>query len=111
METPIGDDDDSHLGDFIEDQGTMAPVEAAVYTSLGDATKEVLDHPPSGMPAKRGKAEKNPAHRNRCLGLRRPSTVSRRQGGGHQAAFLRLPDRLVHVSVSRKLRSRSERDG
>jgi RNA polymerase primary sigma factor len=43
METPIGDDDDSHLGDFIEDIGTMAPVEAAVYTSLRDATKEVLD--------------------------------------------------------------------
>jgi RNA polymerase primary sigma factor len=43
METPIGDDDDSHLGDFIEDTGTMAPVEAAIYTSLQDATKEVLD--------------------------------------------------------------------
>jgi RNA polymerase primary sigma factor len=43
METPIGDDDDSHLGDFIEDTGTMAPVDAAVYTSLQDATKEVLD--------------------------------------------------------------------
>ena len=43
METPIGDDDDSHLGDFIEDQATLAPVEAAVYTSLRDATKDVLD--------------------------------------------------------------------
>jgi RNA polymerase primary sigma factor len=43
METPIGDDDDSHLGDFIEDTGTMAPSDAAVYTSLRDATKEVLD--------------------------------------------------------------------
>ncbi len=43
METPIGDDDDSHLGDFIEDTSTMAPVDAAVYTSLRDATKEVLD--------------------------------------------------------------------
>jgi RNA polymerase primary sigma factor len=43
METPIGDDDDSHLGDFIEDNSTMAPVDAAVYTSLRDATKEVLD--------------------------------------------------------------------
>ncbi|WP_374338176.1 RNA polymerase sigma factor RpoD [Leeia sp.] len=43
METPIGDDDDSHLGDFIEDAVTMAPVEAAVYASLKDATKEVLD--------------------------------------------------------------------
>ena len=43
METPIGDDEDSHLGDFIEDTGTMAPVDAAVYTSLQDATSEVLD--------------------------------------------------------------------
>jgi RNA polymerase primary sigma factor len=43
METPIGDDDDSHLGDFIEDASTMAPVDAAVYGSLRDATKDVLD--------------------------------------------------------------------
>ncbi|MDA0225978.1 MAG: RNA polymerase sigma factor RpoD, partial [Proteobacteria bacterium] len=43
METPIGDDDDSHLGDFIEDQSTMAPADAATYSSLRDVTKEVLD--------------------------------------------------------------------
>ena len=43
METPIGDDEDSHLGDFIEDTGTMAPIDAAVYTSLKEATAEVLD--------------------------------------------------------------------
>ncbi len=43
METPIGDDDDSHLGDFIEDQATMAPSDSAVYASLRDATKDVLD--------------------------------------------------------------------
>ncbi len=43
METPIGDDDDSHLGDFIEDTATVAPSEAAVYTSLKDATSEILD--------------------------------------------------------------------
>ncbi len=43
METPIGDDDDSHLGDFIEDAATMAPVDAAVYTSLRDVTKDILD--------------------------------------------------------------------
>ena len=43
METPIGDDDDSHLGDFIEDQTTMAPSDSAVYASLRDATKDVLD--------------------------------------------------------------------
>ncbi|MBI2314195.1 MAG: RNA polymerase sigma factor RpoD [Betaproteobacteria bacterium] len=43
METPIGDDDDSHLGDFIEDSATMAPSDAAVYASLRNATKDVLD--------------------------------------------------------------------
>jgi RNA polymerase primary sigma factor len=43
METPIGDDDDSHLGDFIEDQSTMAPGDSAVYASLRGVTKEVLD--------------------------------------------------------------------
>ncbi|PTD95636.1 RNA polymerase sigma factor RpoD [Pseudothauera lacus] len=43
METPIGDDDDSHLGDFIEDTATLAPAEAAMYSSLRDATGEVLD--------------------------------------------------------------------
>ena len=43
METPIGDDDDSHLGDFIEDQATMAPVDAAVYAGLREVTKEILD--------------------------------------------------------------------
>ena len=43
METPIGDDEDSHLGDFIEDSVTMAPADAAVYTSLRDVTKDILD--------------------------------------------------------------------
>ncbi|XXG93102.1 RNA polymerase sigma factor RpoD [Neisseria sp. Ec49-e6-T10] len=43
METPIGDDDDSHLGDFIEDQNNMAPADAAMHTSLREATKEVLE--------------------------------------------------------------------
>src|ERR1022692_4075060 len=39
METPVGDDDDSHLGDFIEDQATMAPSDAAVNASLRDVCK------------------------------------------------------------------------
>ena len=43
METPIGDDDDSHLGDFIEDSGTLAPAEAALHGSMRDVVKEVLD--------------------------------------------------------------------
>ncbi|MFA7240553.1 MAG: RNA polymerase sigma factor RpoD [Sulfuricellaceae bacterium] len=43
METPIGDDDDSHLGDFIEDASTLAPADAAMYTGLREVTKEILD--------------------------------------------------------------------
>ena len=43
METPIGDDDDSHLGDFIEDQANTAPIEAAMQAGLRDVVKEILD--------------------------------------------------------------------
>ncbi|EFH21874.1 RNA polymerase sigma factor RpoD [Neisseria polysaccharea ATCC 43768] len=43
METPIGDDDDSHLGDFIEDANNIAPADAAMYTSLHEVTKEILE--------------------------------------------------------------------
>ncbi len=43
METPIGDDDDSHLGDFIEDQSTLLPADAAMYSSLRGVTAEILD--------------------------------------------------------------------
>ncbi|AUT55522.1 RNA polymerase sigma factor RpoD [Paraburkholderia caribensis] len=43
METPIGDDDDSHLGDFIEDNNTVAPADAALHASMRDVVKDVLD--------------------------------------------------------------------
>ena len=43
METPIGDDEDSHLGDFIEDVGTLTPDDAAIYTSLRSVTSEILE--------------------------------------------------------------------
>jgi len=43
METPIGDDEDSHLGDFIEDVGTLTPDDAAVYSSLRNVTNEILE--------------------------------------------------------------------
>ncbi len=42
METPIGDDEDSHLGDFIEDQGTLMPVDSATFEGLCRTTREVL---------------------------------------------------------------------
>jgi RNA polymerase primary sigma factor len=43
METPIGDDDDSHLGDFIEDTTNTAPADAAVQAGLRDIVKDILD--------------------------------------------------------------------
>jgi RNA polymerase primary sigma factor len=43
METPIGDDEDSHLGDFIEDSNVLSPVESATSLGLSEATQEVLE--------------------------------------------------------------------
>jgi len=43
METPIGDDEDSHLGDFIEDVNIMSPIDSATTESLTEATREVLN--------------------------------------------------------------------
>jgi RNA polymerase primary sigma factor len=43
METPIGDDDDSHLGDFIEDNNTLAPADAALHASMRNVVKDILD--------------------------------------------------------------------
>jgi len=43
METPIGDDEDSHLGDFIEDQNIQSPAETANTTGLKSATRNILE--------------------------------------------------------------------
>ncbi|MGH8461397.1 MAG: RNA polymerase sigma factor RpoD, partial [Stenotrophobium sp.] len=42
METPIGDDEDSHLGDFIEDLAAVSPLESATSSSLAEATHQIL---------------------------------------------------------------------
>jgi RNA polymerase primary sigma factor len=42
METPIGDEEDSHLGDFIEDNNTLSPVDSATHSGLHEATNDVL---------------------------------------------------------------------
>ncbi len=51
METPIGDDEDSHLGDFIEDQQALAPLDSATFEGLREATQDVL----SGLTAREAK--------------------------------------------------------
>ncbi|EPO6705724.1 RNA polymerase sigma factor RpoD [Pseudomonas aeruginosa] len=51
METPIGDDEDSHLGDFIEDSTMQSPIEMATSESLKESTREVL----AGLTAREAK--------------------------------------------------------
>ncbi|CAL1241397.1 RNA polymerase sigma factor RpoD [Candidatus Methylocalor cossyra] len=51
METPIGDDEDSHLGDFIEDSKVMSPIEHATVASLRETTQQVL----AGLTAREAK--------------------------------------------------------
>ena len=43
LETPIGEEEDSHLGDFIPDEDALAPAEAAAYSLLKDQIEEVLE--------------------------------------------------------------------
>jgi RNA polymerase primary sigma factor len=43
LETPIGEEDDSHLGDFIEDQDVQAPADAAAFELLREQLEDVLD--------------------------------------------------------------------
>jgi RNA polymerase primary sigma factor len=43
METPIGDDEDSHLGDFIEDGNALLPLDSATIEGLREATQDILD--------------------------------------------------------------------
>jgi RNA polymerase primary sigma factor len=42
LETPIGDEDESHLGDFIEDKSAVMPVDAAIQSNLKSATTKIL---------------------------------------------------------------------
>jgi RNA polymerase primary sigma factor len=42
LETPVGDEDDSHLGDFIEDKGALLPIDAAIHANLRETTTRVL---------------------------------------------------------------------
>ena len=42
LETPIGEEEDSHLGDFIEDRSALAPIDAASYQLLKEQVEEVL---------------------------------------------------------------------
>ncbi len=109
METPIGDDDDSHLGDFIEDQATLAPADAAMYSSLRGVTKEILD----GLTTREAKVlrmrfgiEMNTDHTLEEVG--KQFDVTRERIRQIEAKALR---KLRHPSRSDKLRSFLDQGG
>ena len=105
METSIGgDDDDSHLGDFIEDASTVAPIDAVVSASLRDVCKDVLDNTLSPREAKvlrmRFGIEMNTDHTLEEVG--KQFDVTRERIRQIEAKALR---KLRHPSRSEKLRS------
>jgi RNA polymerase primary sigma factor len=110
METPIGDDGDSHLGDFIEDASTVAPIDAAVNASLRDVCKDVLDDTLTPREAKvlrmRFGIEMNTDHTLEEVG--KQFAVTRERIRQIEAKALR---KLRHPSRSEKLRSFLEGEG
>jgi RNA polymerase primary sigma factor len=103
METPIGDDEDSHLGDFIEDTSIESPVEAATGTGLHETVRDVL----GGLTPREAKVLRmrfgigmNPDHTLEEVGQQ--FSVTRERIRQIEAKALR---KLKHPSRSRKLRS------
>ncbi|MBH9353107.1 RNA polymerase sigma factor RpoD [Pseudomonas aeruginosa] len=101
METPIGDDEDSHLGDFIEDSTMQSPIEMATSESLKESTREVL----AGLTAREAKVlrmrfgiDMNTAHTLEEVGKQFDVTRERiRQIEAKALRKLRHPSRSEHL--------------
>ena len=109
METPIGDDEDSRLGDFIEDQKTLLPVKSATFNGLSEATQRVLE----GLTAREAKVlrmrfgiDMNTDHTLEEVG--KQFDVTRERIRQIEAKALR---KLRHPSRSERLRSFLEMEG
>jgi RNA polymerase primary sigma factor len=103
METPIGDDEDSHLGDFIEDQQAISPIDAATMEGLAEATQNML----AGLTSREAKVlrmrfgiDMNTDHTLEEVG--KQFDVTRERIRQIEAKALR---KLRHPSRSEKLRS------
>jgi len=109
METPIGDDEDSHLGDFIEDAGVVSPVQSATMEGLSEATQAML----SGLTTREAKVlrmrfgiDMNTDHTLEEVG--KQFDVTRERIRQIEAKALR---KLRHPSRSDSLRSFLDSDG
>ncbi|MGA1690575.1 MAG: RNA polymerase sigma factor RpoD, partial [Sedimenticolaceae bacterium] len=103
METPIGDDEDSHLGDFIEDQGAASPIDMATSEGLRESTQNML----AGLTAREAKVlrmrfgiDMNTDHTLEEVG--KQFDVTRERIRQIEAKALR---KLRHPTRSEKLRS------
>ncbi|MBU2811504.1 RNA polymerase sigma factor RpoD [Acidithiobacillus thiooxidans] len=101
METPIGDDEDSHLGDFIEDRNVTAPAESAVNVAIREVVEELLDN---GLTAREAKV----LRMRFGIGMNTDHTL---EEVGKQFDVTRERIRQIEAKALRKLRhpSRSER--
>ena len=109
METPIGDDEDSHLGDFIEDSGVISPIDSATAEGLREATQGVLE----GLTARESKVlrmrfgiDMNTDHTLEEVG--KQFDVTRERIRQIEAKALR---KLRHPSRSEQLRSFLDAEG
>src|SRR5690606_26644176 len=100
METPIGDDEDSHLGDFIEDTNVLSPIETALNEGLSEVTREVL----AGLTPREAKV----LRMRFGINMNTDHTL---EGVGKQFDVTRERIRQIEAKALRKLRhpSRSER--
>ncbi len=99
METPIGDDEDSHLGDFIEDSTISSPVDAATGQGLSEATKDVL----AGLTAREAKV----LRMRFGIGMNTDHTL---EEVGKQFDVTRERIRQIEAKALRKLRHPSRSD-
>ena len=100
LETPIGDEEDSHLGDFIEDKNAVLPVDAAIQSNLREATTRVLASLTAREERMRFGIGMNTDHTLEEVGQQ--FSVTRERIRQIEAKALR---KLKHPSRSRKLRS------
>jgi RNA polymerase primary sigma factor len=99
METPIGDDEDSHLGDFIEDGTITSPVESAPDVGLTESTRDVL----SGLTAREAKV----LRMRFGIDMNTDHTL---EEVGKQFAVTRERIRQIEAKALRKLRHPSRSD-
>ena len=103
LETPIGDEEDSHLGDFIEDKAAVIPLDAAIQANLREATTRVLS---SLTPARGARAADAFRHRHEHRPhAGRGGPAVQRDARAHPPDRGKALRKLKHPSRSRKLRS------